>query len=75
MLPCQGWEPHTSLSLHTTASAFFKKLINLAALGFSCGMRDLVSGPGIKPERPTLGARSPSHWTTSEVLGGGTFDR
>ena len=67
MLPCQGWEPHTSLSLHTTASAFFKKLINLAALGFSCGMWNLVSGPGIKPERPALGARSPSHWTTREV--------
>ena len=67
MLPCQGWEPHTSLSLHTTASAFKKKLINLAALGFSCGMQDLVSRPGIKPERPTLGVWRPSHWTAREV--------
>ena len=33
----------------------------------SCGMRDLVPRPGIKPGPPALGARSLSHWTTREV--------
>ena len=40
----------------------------VAACGiFSCGMWDLVPWPGIKPEPPTLGLQSLSHWTTTEV--------
>ena len=33
-----------------------------------CGMHtDLVPQPGIKPRPPALGARIPTHWTTTEV--------
>ena len=38
-----------------------------AALGFSCGVWDLVPQPGIK-SKPTVLAQSLSHWTTREVL-------
>ena len=34
---------------------------------FSCGMRDLVSRPGIEPGSPAFGAQSLSHWTIREV--------
>ena len=53
----------------------FKKyllFIFLAPLGLSC-MWDLVSGSGIKPEPPALGAQRLSHWTTREVTGLGLF--
>ena len=33
----------------------------------SCGIRDLVPWPGIKPGPPALGAWSLNHWTTKEV--------
>ena len=33
----------------------------------SCGMWDLVLGPGTEPEPLLLGAWSLSHWTTREV--------
>ena len=33
----------------------------------SCGMRDLVPWPGIKPWAPALGMWSLSHWTMREV--------
>ena len=42
-------------------------LTYLAALGFRCGMQDVVPQPGIKPRFPALGARSPNHWTMREV--------
>ena len=32
----------------------------------SCGMQDLVPGPGMQPRRPALRMPSPSHWTTRE---------
>ena len=37
-------------------------------LDLSCGMWDLVPWLGIEPGPPALGAQSPSHWTTREVL-------
>ena len=40
---------------------------NLFALGLSCGMWDLVPGPGIKPVPPVLGAQNLNHWTIREV--------
>ena len=40
--------------------------IYLAALGLSCGTRDLVPWPGIEPGTLALGARSLNHWTTRE---------
>ena len=46
----------------------FKIFIYFAALGLSCGMWDLVLGPGIEPWPPALGAQSLSWWTTREVL-------
>ena len=36
--------------------------------GFSCGIRDLVPWPGIKPRLPALGAWRLSHWITREAL-------
>ena len=48
---------------------------NLASLGLSCSMWDLVPWPGIKPELPALGAWILSHWTTSEVPVGSTKSR
>ena len=33
----------------------------------SCGMRDLVPGPGMEPGPPALEVRSLNHWTTREV--------
>ena len=42
-------------------------LINLAALGLSSGMWNLVSQPGIELGPPALEAWSLSHWTTGEV--------
>ena len=45
----------------------FKYLFILAVPGLSCGLWDLVPLPGIKHGSPTLGAGSPSHWTTKEV--------
>ena len=45
---------------------------NLASLGLSCSMWDLVPWPGIKPGLPALGAWSLSHWTTSEIPAGST---
>ena len=46
---------------------FIYLFIYLAALGLSCGMRDLVPWPGIESGPPALGAQSLSHWTTREV--------
>ena len=47
---------------------FLKNIfIYLAVPGLSCGMRDLVPWPGIKPGPPALGAQSLSHWATREV--------
>ena len=37
-------------------------------LGLSCGMKDLAPRQGIEPGSPALGAWSPNHWTTTEVL-------
>ena len=42
--------------------------IYLAEPSLSCGMRDLVSGPGIEPGPPALGVQSLSHWTTKGIL-------
>ena len=42
--------------------------IYLAEPSLSCGMRDLVSGPGIEPGPPALGVQSLSHWATKEIL-------
>ena len=53
----------TQLSNWLAAAAF----IYLAALGLSCGMRDLVPWPGIGLEPLALGVWSLSHWTTREV--------
>ena len=47
--------------------SFFLSFFNLAALGLSCGMRDLVPWPGMEPGPPALGAQSLNHWTTREV--------
>ena len=52
---------------------FFLTFIYLAAAGHSCGMRDPVPRPEIKPRHPALGTQSLSHWTTWEVLGAGYF--
>ena len=41
--------------------------IYLAALGLTCGMRNLVPWPGIEPRPPALEARSLNCWTTREV--------
>ena len=41
--------------------------VYLAACGLSCGMRDLIPGPGIEPGSPALGMWRLSHWTTREV--------
>ena len=40
--------------------------IYLASQGLSCGMRDLVPQPGIKPRAPALRAQSLSHWPPGE---------
>ena len=47
----------------------------LAALGLSCGTQDLwlwhVGSSSLNRDQmwvPSLGSRSPSHWTTREVL-------
>ena len=45
----------------------FVCLFVLAVLGLSCGMRDLVPRPGIKPGPPALGMWSLTRWTTREV--------
>ena len=37
---------------------------------FSCGIRDLVFSPGIKPRPPAMRSCSLSHWTTRGVLMG-----
>ena len=42
--------------------------IYLAEPSLSCGMWDLVSGPGIEPGPPALGVQSLNHWTTKEIL-------
>ena len=44
----------------------FKKK-NLAALGLSCNMWDLVPWPGIEPRALHWEHKSLSHWTTREV--------
>ena len=36
--------------------------------GLNCSMWDLVPWPGIDPGPQALGAQSPSHWATEEVL-------
>ena len=36
--------------------------------GLNCSMWDLVPWPGIDPGPQALGAQSPSHWATKEVL-------
>ena len=64
-------EEGAATNLHQYSFFFFfnKSFIyfNLAALGLSCCMWDLVPCPGIKPRPPALGVQSPSHWTTREV--------
>ena len=54
------------------ALSFFFKYLFIRLLWwymgcFSCGMWDLVPGPGIEPGHPALGACSLSHWITREV--------
>ncbi|CAI9181138.1 unnamed protein product [Rangifer tarandus platyrhynchus] len=57
----------TTVRLFAGKMDFFKILINLAALGLSCGMWHLVSQPGIELGPSALKAWSFSHWTTGEV--------
>ena len=52
---------------HQRASGIPLLLIYLAALGPSCGMRDLVPWPGIEPKPPALEVQSLSHWIIREV--------
>ena len=47
---------------------FFFFLINLAALGLSCRMQDLVPWPGIEPRPPALGAWNLNHWPPEKSL-------
>ena len=54
-------------SQHYAFFFFFKCLFIMAALGLTCGIWDLVPRPGFEPKPPSLGACSPSHWTTREV--------
>ena len=53
----------------------FLSIYFLAGPGLSCGLWDLVPGPGIKPRPPALGAQSLSHWTTQEVPDQGILNR
>ena len=66
-----GKKPGGSMAKRMALSFFFKYLfIRLLwwYMGcFSCGMWDLVPGPGIEPGHPALGACSLSHWITREV--------
>ena len=39
----------------------------LAVPALSCGIKDLILGPGVEPGVPALGAQSLTHWTTREV--------
>ena len=59
--------PWTFLPYTFSSTSFKKYFIYLAVSGLSCGMRDLVPWPGIKPGPPALGAQSLRHWTTREV--------
>ena len=43
------------------------KIFSYGMKTLSCGMRDLVPWPGIKPWAPALGMWSLSHWITREV--------
>ena len=75
-----GKPPHLSepwFCRHFFFRPVFWKNIYLAALvlvvapwifHLHCSMWDLVPWPGIEPGPPALGALSPSHWTTREVL-------
>ena len=45
----------------------------MTALGLSCGMKALVSWPGIKLGSPALGVWSLSHWTSREVSSLGKY--
>ena len=54
----------------STNILFFKYLFifsYLVAMGFLCGMWDLVPWAGIEPRSPALGAQCLIHWTTREV--------
>ena len=58
---------------------FQKKILAIPDLrcsmqALSCGMWDLVPGPGIEPGPPAWGAWSLRHWTAREVSGAHVFD-
>ena len=44
-----------------------QKCYFMTALGLSCGMKALVSWPGIKLGSPAMGVWSLSHWASREV--------
>ena len=58
-----GLSAYSAVNVHW----FYYIFIHLAAADLSCGMWDLVPGPGIEPGLPALGTQSLSHWTTREV--------
>lgn len=47
---------------------FFLSILFIRLPGLSCSLCDLFPQPGIESRSPALGAQSPRHWTTMEVL-------
>ena len=54
-----------ALGLSCCAQDVWPSLQHVSSL--SCGIKDLILGPGVEPGVPALGAQSLTHWTTREV--------